>query len=90
MNMKTLLNFVLQAILEALDNFAIVVASLAIYLMMAFGYDQSAMVIERNPGALMAVLVFVAVWTLTIVFMGAFVRVLKKLKASEDRPQVQQ
>lgn len=88
--MKNILNILLQFILEVLDNLAIVVASLAIYLMMSFGFDTSEVVIEHNPGALIAVLIFVSVWTLTVVLVGLLVRALRDLKSSYDRQEVQQ
>ena len=87
--MKRLLNLILQFILEALDNIAIVFASLAIYLMMSLGFDQSEMVISRNPGALLAVLAFIGVWTLTIVLTGTLVQTLKMLKKTESGGEVQ-
>lgn len=86
---KKIVNTFFQFVLEALDNIGIVFASLAIYLMMAFGFDQSEVVLARNPGALLAVLAFVGVWTLTIVITGTLVQALKTLKKTESGTEVQ-
>lgn len=86
MTTKQAFNTFLQAVLEAMDNFAIVLVSLSIFLLTSFGYDQSIVVIESNPAALFSVFVFVALWTLTIVAVGLLVRALKKLKESYDQP----
>ncbi len=87
--MKTLINFTLEYLLDALGNVVLAILAISVYLMGAFGGDRAQTLIDRSASAIGTVIILVLLWTLLGSLTGALVRALKKLKEKMNKNEVQ-